>query len=129
TFAFDIGTQELARAIAKEMHAQTGHWPHIIICRISRRKIDCNREIVEACAGNKEAEAIWHDWHRFIGAAREQVSRDFGRGLYIDLHGHGHKVAQLEMGYLHSAEDYANSDQQLGGNQFLAASSLQGLIA
>jgi hypothetical protein len=129
TFAFDIGTQELARAIAKEMYAQTGHHPHIIICRITRRKIDCNREIVEACRGNKEAEAIWHDWHRFIGAARQQVIRDFGRGLYIDLHGHGHKVAQLEMGYLHSAEDYAATDEQLNGNQFLAASSLQGLIA
>lgn len=129
TFAFDVGTQELAREIAKEMHAQTGHWPHIIICRISRRKIDCNREIVEACAGNKDAEAIWHDWHRFIGAAREQVARDFGRGLYIDLHGHGHKVAQLEMGYLHSAEDFDVSDPLLNGSQYLAASSLQGLIA
>lgn len=129
TFAFDIGTQELARAIAKEIHEQTGHWPHIIICRISRRKIDCNREIVEACAGNKQAEAIWHDWHRFIGAAREQVARDFGRGLYIDLHGHGHKVAQLEMGYLHSAEDFDVTDQALNGSQYFAASSLQGLIA
>lgn len=129
TFAFDVGTQELARAIRAEMHRQTGRYPHIIICRISRRKIDCNREIVEACAGNKEAEAIWHDWHRFIGAAREQVTRDFGRGLYIDLHGHGHTVAQLEMGYLHSPEDYAVSDQQLNGSQYLAASSLQGLIA
>jgi hypothetical protein len=129
TFAFDVGTQELARAIAKEMHEQTGHWPHIIICRISRRKIDCNREIVEACAGNKDAEVIWHDWHRFIGAAREQVTRDFGRGLYIDLHGHGHKVGQLEMGYLHSAEEYDVTDQALNGSQYLAASSLQGLIA
>lgn len=129
TFAFDVGTQELARAIAKEMHARTGHWPHIIICRITRRKIDCNREIVEACAGNKDAEAIWHDWHRFIAVAREKVARDFGRGLYIDLHGHGHKVAQLEMGYLHSAEDFDVSDQVLNGSQYRAASSLQGLIA
>jgi N-formylglutamate amidohydrolase len=129
TFAFDVGTQELARAIAAEMHQQTGHWPHIVICRITRRKIDCNREIVEACAGNKDAEAIWHDWHRFLGAARERVIRDFGRGLYIDLHGHGHKVAQLEMGYLHSAADYAVSDEQLGSPQNLSKSSLQALAA
>lgn len=129
TFAFDIGTQELARAIHKEIYERTGHYPHVIICRITRRKIDCNREIVEACAGNKEAEAIWHDWHRFIGAAREQVIKSRGRGLYIDLHGHGHKVGQLEMGYLHSAEDYKVSDKELNGSQFLAASSLQGLIA
>ncbi|WP_254512466.1 N-formylglutamate amidohydrolase [Anatilimnocola floriformis] len=129
TFAFDIGTQELARAIHAEIFKQTGHYPHVIICRITRRKIDCNREIVEACAGNKEAEVVWHDWHRFIGAAREQVLKSRGRGLYIDLHGHGHKVGQLEMGYLHSAEDYQVADKELNGAQFLAASSLQGLIA
>ena len=129
TFAFDIGTQELARAIHAEFYKQTGHYPHVIICRITRRKIDCNREIAEACAGNKEAEVIWNDWHRFIGAAREQVIKSRGRGLYIDLHGHGHKVGQLEMGYLHSAEDFQVSDKELNGSQFLAASSLQGLIA
>ena len=129
TFAFDVGTQELARAIAAEMHKQTGHWPHIIICRITRRKIDCNREIVEACAGNTDAEAIWQDWHRFIGAARDRVIRDFGRGLYIDLHGHGHKVAQLEMGYLHSAAEYDVSDEALGASNNTAKSSLQALVA
>jgi N-formylglutamate amidohydrolase len=129
TFAFDVGTQELARAIAKEINSQTGHWPHIIICRISRRKIDCNREIVEACAGNKEAEAIWHDWHRFIGSARQRVINEFGRGLYIDLHGHGHKVAQLEMGYLHAAKDYEASDDELGQPQHVANSSLRAMAA
>src|SRR5262245_60875676 len=45
TFAFDTNTQELARAVAAELHARTGHWPHIIICKVSRRKVDCNREI------------------------------------------------------------------------------------
>jgi N-formylglutamate amidohydrolase len=127
TFAFDVGTQELARAIAKEIHDQTGHCPHIIICRISRRKIDCNREIVEACAGNQDAEAIWHDWHRFIGAARERVIKEFGRGLYIDLHGHGHKIAQLEMGYLHTPQDYALTDAELSQPNNVAKSSLQGI--
>jgi N-formylglutamate amidohydrolase len=129
TFAFDVGTQELARAIAAEIHKQTGHWPHIIICRIHRRKIDCNREIVEACGGNKETEAIWHDWHRFIGAAREAVIRDFGRGLYIDLHGHGHPIPQLEMGYLHSAADYKVSDAELGAADIVSQSSLRALAA
>ncbi|WP_425618219.1 hypothetical protein NA78x_001920 [Anatilimnocola sp. NA78] len=129
TFAFDVGTQELARAIAAEFQAKTGHSPHIVICRISRRKIDCNREIVEACAGDPAAERIWHDYHRFLTAARDQVVRDFGRGLYIDLHGHGHKVAQLEMGYLHSAPEYDVTDEQLNSPQNVAASSLKAIAA
>src|SRR5262245_4949000 len=52
TFAFDTNTQELARAVANELHARTGGWPHLIICRLHRRKVDCNREIVEAAAGH-----------------------------------------------------------------------------
>src|SRR5262245_42335185 len=34
TFAFDTNTQELARTITDELHARTGHWPHVVICRI-----------------------------------------------------------------------------------------------
>src|SRR5687767_711248 len=45
TFAFDTNTQELARAVAEELHERTGGWPHLIICRLHRRKVDCNREI------------------------------------------------------------------------------------
>src|SRR3954454_18769286 len=47
TFAFDTNTQELARAVADELRSRTGHWPHLIICRVTRKKVDCNREIKE----------------------------------------------------------------------------------
>ena len=113
TFAFDTNTQELARAIASELHAYTGHWPHVIICRIHRRKLDCNREIVEAAAGNPLAEQSWHDFQGFVDAAQATVVRHHGRGLYIDLHGHGHAEQRLELGYLHSAEQLALSDAKL----------------
>src|SRR5262245_4756765 len=66
TFAFDTNTQELSRAIAEELHTRTGHWPHIIICRIHRRKLDCNREIAEAAAGNEHAEQAWREFQDFI---------------------------------------------------------------
>ena len=52
TFAFDTNTQELARAIDDEFVARTGQHPHVVICRVTRRKIDCNREIVEGAAGH-----------------------------------------------------------------------------
>src|SRR5262245_11006490 len=66
TFAFDTNTQELVRAIATELHARTGHWPHVIICRLHRRKVDCNREIAEAAAGNPLAEQAWREFQGFI---------------------------------------------------------------
>src|SRR5436309_5991656 len=65
TFAFDTNTRELVRAAAGELHERTGHWPHVIICRIHRRKLDCNREIVEAAAGNALAEQAWKEYQGF----------------------------------------------------------------
>jgi N-formylglutamate amidohydrolase len=129
TIAFDTNTQELARAIADELHARTGHWPHIIICRLSRRKVDCNREIVEAAAGNPRAEQAWRDFQGFIDAAQASVVRQRGRGIYIDLHGHGHAAPRLELGYLHSVEQLALSDAELNAGTYAADSSLAAIAA
>jgi len=129
TFAFDVNTQELARAVAAELHERTGHWPHVIICRLSRRKVDCNREMVEAAGGNEPAEQAWRDFHGFIDAARAAVVLTRGRGLYIDLHGHGHANQRLELGYLHSVEQLARSDEELNAGTFVAAGSLAAIAA
>jgi hypothetical protein len=129
TFAFDTNTQELVRAAADELHALTGRWPHMIICRLNRRKVDCNREIVEATAGNPFAEQAWHEFQDFIDAARAAVVKQHGRGLYIDLHGHGHADQRLELGYLHSAEQLALSDAELNSGPYAAESSLKAVAA
>jgi hypothetical protein len=129
TFAYDTNTQELARAVASELHVRTGHWPHLIICRIHRRKVDCNREIGEAAAGNPIAEQAWREFQGFIDAAQASVERDHGRGLYIDLHGHGHPQQRLELGYLHSAEQLALSDSELNEPPYSMESSLRAIAA
>ncbi len=128
TFAFDTNTQELIRAIDAEFAARTGHHPHVVICRIQRRKIDVNREIVEACAGNKLAEVTWNEYHRFIDSARASVSAKYGKGLFIDLHGHGHKDQRLELGYLHSRDTLAKSDAELNKPEIIAESGLRALV-
>src|SRR5947207_15928869 len=65
TFAFDTNTQELARAITNELQTRTGHWPHVIICRVHRRKIDCNREIGEGAAVNPHTDQAWREFQGF----------------------------------------------------------------
>jgi N-formylglutamate amidohydrolase len=129
TFAFDTNTQELARAVVDELHARTGHWPHLIACRIHRRKVDCNREIVEAAAGNPLAEQTWHEFQGYIDAAQQAVVRDHGRGLYIDLHGHGHAEQRLELGYLHTAEQLVLDDAVLNASPYPSDSSLRAIAA
>jgi hypothetical protein len=101
----------------------------VIICRLSRRKVDCNREIVEAAAGNPHAEQAWREFQGFIDAAQATVVRQHGRGLYIDLHGHGHPNQRLELGYLHTQEELQADEAVLNAPQFAAAGSLRGLAA
>ena len=90
TFAFDTNTQELARAAAAELHARTGGWPHVVICRLHRRKVDCNREIIEAAAGNPTAEQAWKEFEQ-TGRIRwatdlAEIPQKFGvTNVYADV--------------------------------------------
>jgi hypothetical protein len=129
TFSFDTNTQELARAVAAELHSRTGHWPHLVLCRLSRRKVDCNREIKEAAAGNPLAEQAWQEYQGYLDAAHKAVVNQQGRGLFIDLHGHGHPTQRLELGYLHTAEQLAVDDEHLNDPRNAAESSLRAIAA
>lgn len=125
TFAFDTNTQELARAVAERCFAQTGHRPHVIICRVHRQKVDCNREVEEAAGGDALAGRVWSDFQGFIESARNAVVAQHGRGLFIDLHGHGHKDQRLELGYLHRRELFARTDAEISRPEVIAAGSLR----
>ena len=46
-FTSDANTEELIRTVQQVFHQYLGHYPHIIICRLDRCKVDCNREIEE----------------------------------------------------------------------------------
>ncbi len=125
TFAFDTNTQELARTIAEVFQKRTGHRPHVVICRVHRRKVDCNREVVEAAGGNEKAGRIWTEFHGFIETARQSVVAQHRRGFFIDLHGHGHRDARLELGYLHRRELFALPDAEISRPEAIAAGSLR----
>ena len=125
TFAFDTNTQELARAIDDEFVARTGQHPHVIICKVTRRKIDCNREIVEGAAGHPLTEKTWKDFQGFIETAQKAVVAKHGKGFYIDLHGHGHADARLELGYAHNREEFGRTDAELAKPEFIRKGTLQ----
>ncbi len=124
----DLNTQELARSIQSAIHNRTGRYPHIIINRLHRIKLDANREIVEAAQGNAKAEQAWHDYNDFIETAEQKVIDDYGSGFYIDLHGHGHEIQRLELGYLLSRTDLALTDAALNAQTYINKSSLRTLV-
>ncbi len=127
SFAFDANTQELAREIAAEFHRHTGRHAHMVICRLHRLKVDCNREAREAAAGNPHALRAWTDFQGFIDSARVAVTNRHGGGLFIDLHGHGHKEQRLELGYLHKRQTLALTDAELNRPEIAHEGSLRAL--
>jgi hypothetical protein len=119
----DTNTEELAREISAAFLRATGKYPHIVINRLHRRKLDANREIVEAACGSEPAQTAWREFHAFVDSARTHVLADFGRGWYTDLHGHGHQVARLELGYQLSGADLRLTDTQLDASTTYEAKS------
>ncbi len=123
TFSTDTLTDRLARDVDPAMSSRFGHHPHVIICRVDRMKIDCNREIVEGAQGNALTEISWNDFQGFIATAKQTVMKQFGRGFYIDLHGHGHAIQQLELGYLLTAGQLGLGDATLNGSATYSSQS------
>lgn len=121
----DANTQALARAIVDSFTARTGRRPHLVANLLHRRKFDGNRELGEATSGNTAALAPSWEWmHAAIDSARADVVRRAGRGLLIDLHGHAHEIARLELGYLLSASQLRLSNAELASGNLLGMSSI-----
>lgn len=121
----DGKTEVIAREIVREFLKHTGHYPHVIICHLKRSKVDCNRPIKEAAQGNEEARQVWENFHAMIEKAQRRVVESNGGGLYVDLHGHSHPAAHLELGYLLNNSQLKNPDKDLAALQ--ESSSLRSL--
>ena len=121
----DDNTDVLIRQIQDEIFAQTGGYAHIIINNLNRKKLDPNREINEAACGNTNAEFFWNAWHNFIDQASASVEANFGKGIYIDLHGQSHSVPRIEVGYNISATELNTSD--LNTSSIINASTIKNL--
>ena len=71
--------------------------PHVVYNILKRSKLDTNREINQATFNVPDAKKAYHDYTNFINKALSAIP---GRGLLLDIHGHGHKLQRTELGYL-----------------------------
>lgn len=124
----DSYTINLAREIRDAINLITGCYPHIIINNLKRIKLDANRDLPEAACGNQYAETAWNEFQNFIDSAIVNVTKKSGKGLYIDLHGHGHTIQRLELGYLLTATQLSYSDATLNSTTYKNYSSIRNLI-
>lgn len=127
TTVTDAATRETLLAVREALLARTGRAPHVILSHLRRTKLDPNREIVEAAQGNPFAENAWQEFQLFIDTATAAVTRTWGSGFYVDLHGHGHAIDRAELGYLLSAAALNGSDESLDTGTAARASSIRAL--
>ena len=121
----DSYTQEIARALDTAFKNMMGCRPHTIICKINRTKVDMNRPMEEAACGNPVALTSWGNYQAFIDTARRYIKATYQRGLFIDLHGHGHSKQRIELGYTLSAYTLRQNDAFLNQPNSVSNSSIQ----
>jgi hypothetical protein len=119
TTTTDLNTADLVRAMQARYFARFGQYPHVIIAHIARRKLDANRTAPEATCNNAEADSALGEWHAMIDAAKQSVLQSFGKGWYMDVHGHGHTLQRLELGYLIATSDLELTDARLNADRQL----------
>ena len=95
------------------LRARFGRAPHLIVCELSRKKVDCNRMIAEGAAGHPQAEQVWREYHALIDDAEREVLSRSKHGLYLDIHSHGHPKKRIEIGYLLKPADLRLPDERL----------------
>ena len=116
TTTTDLNTAELVRAMGQRHFARFGTYPHLIINHLARRKLDANRTVEEAACGDAEALIAFDEWHDFIYVAKAAVLAASERGWYMDMHGHGHSIQRLELGYLLTGSQLDLSNASLDAN-------------
>jgi hypothetical protein len=94
----DNFTQEASIETAEQLHRLTGQWPHLIINHLHARKLNAARAIDEAAGDNADARLAFEDFHRFIDAAKADVTAGWGAGHYLDMHANGHDERWTEIG-------------------------------
>jgi N-formylglutamate amidohydrolase len=93
----DNNTAELAEKVAGLLERRFSAKPFLVIARFERKYLDANRP--RAGAYEEGAAAPYYDaYHRALRAACEQVGRDWGGGILLDIHGQGAEPGMIFRG-------------------------------
>ncbi|MSP85720.1 MAG: T9SS type A sorting domain-containing protein [Flavobacteriaceae bacterium] len=128
TTVTDAYTIETVEQIKAALFLATGCYPHVIICNLKRTKLDCNRTIADGACDNVRAITAWNEYHNFITMAQNTANLRYNnKTLFIDLHGHGHAIQRIELGYVLSGSDLELSDATLNTTAYINQSSIKNL--
>jgi N-formylglutamate amidohydrolase len=84
----DANTDELAQRIAARLEARLNTKPFLVVADFNRKYVDVNRPS-QGAFESAEAKPYYDAYHRLLREAHDRVSREWGRGLLLDIHGQG----------------------------------------
>ena len=133
TMVTDDNTYEMSKVLMDTMEARFGARPHVILCRLKRRKLDANRDSLEAAQENRFAHRAWQEYHYYIGSAKKEIESEFGSGLFLDIHGHGanpdgYYDLRTWLGYLMPGSVLDRSDEELNTTENSNKTSIRSLV-
>ncbi|MEO1415926.1 MAG: T9SS type A sorting domain-containing protein [Bacteroidota bacterium] len=129
SYSRDSYTQELSRLLSELLEQRTGCVPHMVINLLHRRKFDANRDIGDAADGDSTVEDSWYAYHQFLDSAKARMVQEFGRGLFLDMHGHAHTIQRVELGYTLSRSELQLPDSILNQEFYVEESSIKHLVS
>jgi N-formylglutamate amidohydrolase len=84
----DNNTDDLTERIAAKLEATLRAKPFLVVAHFHRKYVDANRPSHGAFE-SAEAKPYYDAYHRVLREAVDRVSREWGRGLLLDIHGQG----------------------------------------
>ena len=122
----DDNTYELAKETQEALSLIEAS-PYVVLNKISRKKIDLNRSLEDSNCGDRSTEEYWDLFHKKVLEYKQEIEALFGKGLVLDLHGHGHSIQRIELGYLLSKTNLSENDESLNSDDITALSSIKNL--
>ena len=96
----DQRTSELSDRLAAHLAKQLGGAPFVVIARFERRHADANRAPEDAYTppGDGGPKLVHDAYHKALADASAEVTRRWGRGLLLDIHGQARFPDQMIRG-------------------------------
>ncbi|MGH7872333.1 MAG: hypothetical protein ACREQO_08955 [Candidatus Binatia bacterium] len=93
----DNNTAELTRLIAIKLSAQLGAAPFTVIAEFERKYVDANRAAANAYE-SAAAKYYYDAYHRALADVAERLRRQWGFGIWFDIHGQSAENAGIYRG-------------------------------
>jgi N-formylglutamate amidohydrolase len=93
----DNNTDELAEIIALRLEQKLNAKPFLVVAHIERKYLDANRP-TDSAYESREAKPYYDGYHNALREAHDRVSREWGRGLLLDIHGQGAQAEAIYRG-------------------------------